>query len=185
MVLALGVLVTLAAVFTVFQAFAAANASAPSWALVAVSAEPGAGGRLCGSDGPDTPCDAATLRAAAARGDSCAWVTAVRLGAWPDAPLVLRDARLLAFAVVESGDGAPLADGRVNVSTDTATFPLASEDATWWRGEEEDVAVAVPVPCDARRITVTLNVEASSWTGTPFSAARTVGAELWAAAASP
>lgn len=132
------------------------SARLESWTLVSASHAADEGGWACDHQ---TPCDPARLLDRAARGHHCAWTGTFWMAAGWDHPIVLRGPSLRVFALAEAGDGAPLPDGRRNLTRAMTTFWHGWTDGHWWRAEEERVTVAVPLPCDARRLAVTLNVE--------------------------
>lgn len=111
------------------------------WTLVSSAADD-SGGWMCDEQ---HPCDVARQRAHA--GDACAWSARVWLAS--PSSLALRDVRVVVFALAAREGGASA----------MSTFPLAWEGGWWWRAEGERIDVAVPVPCDAVELTVTINLE--------------------------
>lgn len=130
------------------------------WSLVS-SGPDDAAGLLC--DETMGACDPARLRDRAARGHACAWSGTFWLAG--SGTLLVREPTILVYAVIESGDGRMLSEGTRNHTTSTTTFPLAWPDGDWWRPESVRVHVALPVPCDAARLRVTLNVEGRTLDG--------------------
>lgn len=113
----------------------------------------------------ETPCDPARLVDRAAQGHHCAWTGTLWLAAGWDHPVVLRDASARVAAVVQASDGA-VRGGVVNSTTHVTESWMPWQDgSSWWRAEEERVRVSVPLPCDARHLGLTLNVEGRTMGG--------------------
>ncbi|HEV8360415.1 MAG TPA: hypothetical protein VGR28_08190 [Candidatus Thermoplasmatota archaeon] len=80
-----------------------------------------------------------------------------------DVPVVLRDVRILGYAVFQTP-----------TSGETLTFDQPWSKGWWWRAEREHLAVEIPAPCETEFARVTFNVAGVSPWGQPYEDAQTV-----------
>lgn len=130
------------------------------WTVVS-AARDDSGGWMCDEA---HPCDLARQRLHAE--DPCVWTARVWLASAP--AIALREVHLKVFALATREGGAGV----------MTTFDPPWENGWWWRAEGERVDVALPIPCDAAQLTLTLNVQGRTLRGGVDQLAQTADIEL-------